>query len=227
MINVITDRKNLASNAVQHLLDFARADLEDLRPDSLKTVRRAIAVIVRQAGHYSQRRRLVRTNLKVWKLEIERNLPWGDARERTRTVNQLTELQATLNGCLNALFPPSGFGDVPGGSTELPVRAKRLHVQRQNAGAGAPVEVRFVAEGWKDAFWLATAALLEEFGSKLRRCPVCAAAYFKVRRQAYCSLQCSQTKRSRTYYRGHRKEILKQRRKARLREQGTPRNKTR
>jgi len=66
-----------------------------------------------------------------------------------------------------------GFRDPHGGVFYLPVSTKKLHLQRQNAGDAAPVEVRFVAESWQDAFWLSVAALVEEFGSKLRRCQEC------------------------------------------------------
>lgn len=209
MPRMSTNLETISQDALRHLLDFARANLEDLKFRSLAKTQRTIAVIAAQVGHLSQRKRLVRSNQKAWQPEIETQLPWGIAPVRARTLNQLTELQAILNGCLDALFPPSGFGDLPGGITEFPVRANRFHVQRLNAGPAAPVEVRFVAEQWRDAFWLSTVTLLEEFGRKLHRCPVCAAVYLKVRRKKYCSPKCSNRRRQADYYKAHRKQLLK------------------
>jgi len=141
--------------------------------------------------------------------EIKKDLPWGDAKLRSRTYEELVRQQTTLNERLAALFPVGGFGDLPGGSADLPVRVRRMHIQRRNAGPVAPVEVFFVAHGWRDAFWLSMAALLEAFGSALRRCPVCTAVYRKNRRQAYCSLRCSNRKRQKDFYRAHRKPVVK------------------
>ena len=208
MTSTITNPGDISQDALRHLLDFARVDLADLQFHSLEETRRTIAVIAAQVGRLSPRKRLVHSDQKAWQPEIETQLSWGVAPVRARTLHQLTELQTILNGCLNALFPPSGFGDLPGASTEFPVRANRLHVQRLNAGPAAPVEVWFVAEEWRDAFWLSTVALLEEYGRKLHRCPVCAAVYFKVRRKKYCSPECSNRRRQADYYKAHRKQLL-------------------
>ena len=90
---------------------------------------------------------------------------------------------------------------MPGGIVDLPVRIKQLHIQRHNAGSAAPVEVLFVAEDWRDAFWISTAGLLEQFGSEVRLCPMCATVFVKNRKQVYCSKRCERKKRNEKYYR--------------------------
>ena len=190
------------------LLAFAQADLEGLKPDRLRPVRKTIADVVGQASHARSVVRVSRLlHLKRWRLKIEEDLAWADddAFIRSRTCKRLVRLQTTLNEYLAALFPVGGFGDRPGGTIELPVRDTHLHIQRGNAGSAAPVEVFFVAEEWQDAFWLSTAGLLAQFGSAVRRCPTCATIFVRNRKQEYCSIRCERKKRNAKYYRSLRK----------------------
>jgi len=194
---------------VRELLDFARCEnLEDLEADDSGRVndyRKTIKAVAAQVGHFTQRKpvvaaRLSRGTREEWVAKIDKDLPWSKRNaDRSRTCKQLGRLQTTLNERLAALYPIKGFGNLPGGTTTLPVRVRRLHLQRQNAGEGAPVEMLFITHGWRDAFWLSVSVLLEEFGDKLRRCPVCTAVYLKTGRQAYCSPDCSNRKRQKDF----------------------------
>lgn len=136
---------------------------------------------------------------------------WGDNSTREVTCEVLGDLQTTLNECLAALFPVGGFGDAPGGSAhlpvDLPVHMEHIHIQRGNAGAAAPVEILFVAKGWRDAFWLSTAGLLEQFGSYVRRCqnPKCAKMFVRKTCERYCSGPCGASIRNRKYYDAHKR----------------------
>ena len=189
------------TTAIQHLLDFARTDWERIKnKKQVKKARRTIAVIAAQAGHYSQQKRLVLSNRKAWLSEIEKDLPLT-----INTYRPLRSLHTELNEHLAHLYPVGGFGDLPGGSTEVEVRVSILNLQRHNYGESSPVEVGFVADSWQDAFWLSVTALLEEFGSKLRRCPECQVVYLRTGRQSYCSPPCERKARNARYYKRTRK----------------------
>jgi hypothetical protein len=60
---------------------------------------------------------------------------------------------------------------------------------------------------WPDTIWIVTMSLLEEFGTRLRRCPTCEVRrlFLKTRRQMYCSPACSQRARSARWYNQHRR----------------------
>jgi hypothetical protein len=198
---------NSSTTALRYLLDFTRADIQEF--EDVSRARLIVATLAAQAGQYPRRKRLVIHELEkirsgkrwakrwTWLPEIEKALPGGADMFGSR--KQLQELQTTLNKRLAELFPVDGFGDLPGGDFYLPVSIKKLHLQRQNVGDAAPVEVRFVAKSWKDAFWLSVTALVEEFGGKLRRCQECKAVYLRTGRQSYCRDQCARRARNRRY----------------------------
>ena len=201
------DMANLSTAALRALLDFTRADIQEF--DDISQARLTVAKLAAQAGQFPRRKRLVINELKkmpfgsrrgkawTWLPEIEEALPGGADMFGSR--EQLQELQTTLNKCLAELFPVDGFRDPHGGVFCLPMSIKKLHLQRQNVGDAAPVEVRFVAESWQAAFWLSVTALVEEFGGKLRRCQECKAVYLRTGRQSYCRDQCARRARNRRY----------------------------
>ena len=203
---------NVATAALRVLLDFTRVDLTRAgikEFDDVSEARSTVAKLAAQAGQFPRRKRLVihelekmppgERSLWTWLPEIEKALPGGANMLQHKHKKLLRELQTTLNECLAELFPVDGFRDPHGGVCCLPVSTKQLHLQRQNAGDAAPVEVGFVAESWQDAFWLSVAALVEEFGSKLRRCQECKALYLRTGRQSYCRDQCARRARNRRH----------------------------
>ncbi len=199
-------------SALGALLAFAQDELQDLKPKRLEQVRKTIADVAGQVGRADAVARvsgLLRR--QEWVEEIEEELPWGDGDIRELTCEKLGDLQTTLNECLAALFPVGGFGDAPGGSAhlpvDLPVHMEHIHIQRRNAGVAAPVEILFVAKGWRDAFWLSTAGLLEQFGSYVRRCqnPKCAKMFVRKTCERYCSGPCGASIRNRKYYDAHKR----------------------
>ena len=62
----------------------------------------------------------------------------------------------------------------------------------------------------KDRHYAAIVSVLEEFESTIARCEVesCSKLFLRVRRQRYCSQQCTQSVQSKAWYRRKRKEIL-------------------
>ena len=194
-------------SALGDLLAFAQDDLMDLTPKRLEAVRNTINGVTGHVGRSGAVSVSGVLRRQEWAKEIKKDLPWGDASSRAVTCDALGKLQTTLNQCLTSLFPVGGFGDLPGGSAPLPANVAHLHMQRGNAGAAAPVEMFFVAQGWRDAFWLSTAGLLKQCGSYVRRCqnPKCAKMFVRKTCERYCSDPCGASIRNRKYYDAHKR----------------------
>jgi hypothetical protein len=86
-----------------------------------------------------------------------------------------------------------------------------IHLFRQPDGR---VIRRFTggeSSNWRAVAVLLLAALLEQAGDRLRRCPACSKVFVRVGRQDYCSKACSQRVRSAKHYHAQRERILARR----------------
>jgi hypothetical protein len=108
-----------------------------------------------------------------------------------------------LQGLLNTLFPTFAQDDhEPTVATAyVPARLRSLCLQND----GRTIRRVYVSDD-SNPTWFGIAALIEEFGSLLRRCsvPGCETIFVRNRRQEYCTGQCSQNVRSATWYKKHK-----------------------
>lgn len=72
---------------------------------------------------------------------------------------------------------------------------------------------------WPYIFWLAISEILVEGGHRLWRCINCEQLFIKRKKQAYCSLRCSQKVRSERWYKCHKIEARRKQREARKQKQ--------
>jgi hypothetical protein len=124
---------------------------------------------------------------------------------------EIRAFHAQLREILNALW--SGSGEHPGGLVRIPAAVQHVYLHLTLDSRGIK---RIYGSGWPAWLWLAVAAVLEEFGSHIKRCqaPHCGRLFLRIRRQAYCSVECSQRVRSRRWYEAHQNEARDRRRDA-------------
>lgn len=69
---------------------------------------------------------------------------------------------------------------------------------------------------WPNCFSVGIAAVFMRFGPQIARCqaPDCRRLFLRIRRQTYCSPECSQRVRSAAWYKTHRDEARERRRRA-------------
>jgi hypothetical protein len=124
------------------------------------------------------------------------------------TEQETREIHARVREVLDALRPIGGATQPV--NVSLPAQIQLVQLSSID---GQTIKRRYGSE-WPDWFWLALAAALEEFGERISRCEAsdCARLFLRVRRQAYCSAECSQRVRSRRWYQAHATEARAQRR---------------
>jgi len=195
---------------LQRVLAFAAThDFEELPAARLREHVRTVAEVASQAGYHDRHRRFITTDVRQWLPRISEALPWGTARARAATAATLAELRRRFdNDILRRLFPEEGFGDLPGASATLRAHVSGVRLQRLNTGSAAGVELLFAVDDWETSFWLSIAALLEEHGSRIRRCSKCHALFMKLRKEVYCSRKCGNAARANKWYHKHGKRRL-------------------
>lgn len=107
---------------------------------------------------------------------------------------------------------------------EVPIRASTLSLWRAEEYKSARGDKArrfksgaieyYLRAGWPDMFWLAVADLLRIHGDSIRQCPKrdCGKVFIRMKRQDYCSPQCSQSARSKKHYAANREKRKKDRR---------------
>lgn len=122
---------------------------------------------------------------------------------------EIRAIHVQLREILHALWPRSG--ETAKQRIPLPAGIQCVHLSND----GKEIR-RIYGANWPDWFWVGIAALLEEFGSHIERCqaPDCGRLFLRIRRQSYCSAECSQRVRSRRWYEAHRDEARERRREA-------------
>ena len=122
---------------------------------------------------------------------------------------RLRAVHRELRRGLDVLFPVDDRPFWERRTWHTPIRSVRPALTRQHRRVGQVLEAH-----WPDTVWLTILSLMDAFGSKIRRCPMCPAhaLFVKTKRQAYCSRQCSQRARSARWYQAHRALALQRRR---------------
>jgi hypothetical protein len=90
-----------------------------------------------------------------------------------------------------------------------PIRAQRLALLQYHRRFA-----QITVATWPDTVWVTVLSLLEEFGPRVHRCPVCQTLFLKHKRQMYCSATCAQRARSSRWYARHGDLARKRRRDA-------------
>ncbi len=135
---------------------------------------------------------------------VPKELPPIPTQAETRAIH------ARLRQVFDVLRPLTNDGKIA--RVRLPAQIQRVDLTDVD---GRTIKRVYGAE-WPDWLWLAIAAALEEFGSRIERCQAsdCGRLFLRTRRQAYCSTECSQRVRSKRWYEAHKDKARAQRRDA-------------
>ena len=130
-------------------------------------------------------------------------------------------------GILPAVFKDShDWGTVITRLWHLPIQTLALNLWRapeyKSARGDQPRRFKsgaveyFLQSGWPDIFWLAVADILGIYGDRIRQClrVDCRKIFIRNKRQDYCSMQCSQSERTKKYYVANRATARRRRRES-------------
>lgn len=122
------------------------------------------------------------------------------------SANNIRGIQQRLKMGLDSLLA--------GGGWRLPGTPDGIALERWAGSDGVYATRQTVLAEFPLTFWLAVADWLVAAGPRLRACPECHTPFLAIRRQTYCSPQCSQRVRTRRWYEAHTTEARKKRRQA-------------
>lgn len=176
---------NTPMERLQWLLDFMRRDLDGLGKGDLLNLHDDFHAFTFRSG--------VRTS-------------WGDPYKEGFTLEQRKKVQEEIQSIIGAV--------VSGQTCNYELPAQRIIGRRRKDG-----RVVVILKGGD--LHTQVLSMMEEIlkaeGHRLKVCPEsqCQRVFAAVKRQAYCSVHCSQSARTRRYFENHSKEELSKKRKAR------------
>lgn len=119
------------------------------------------------------------------------------------SANEIRGIQQHLKMGLDSLLA--------GGGWQLPGTPDGIVLERWAGKDGVYRTHQTLRADFPLTFWIAVADWLVAAGPRLRACPECRTPFLSIRRQAYCSTQCSQRVRSRRWYVAHAAEAREKR----------------
>ena len=176
---------NTPMERLQWLLDFMRRDLDGLGKGELLTLHDDFHAFTFRSG--------VRTS-------------WGDPFKEGFTLEQRKKVQEEIQRIIGAV--------VSGQTCNYELPAKRIIGRRPRDGR---VVVIHIGGDLSTQVLSMMEEILKAEGHRLKVCPEsqCQRVFAAVKRQAYCSVHCSQIARTRRYFETHSKEELSKKRHAR------------
>lgn len=191
------------------LLSLRNRDLRSLTRDEWKILQREIIEFC-ELGPVSSFRIVAKLLPPVPYVFLER----GRSQKISLSRRQVEEWQSALRQVLDDLFPLTGDG-----RWTIPAPIVRTQLQRTDGsmvdsrGKETPISwvSRTDSARWPDIFWWRVAEMLQTFGSVTRRCLHCQTLFLRIKRQAYCSKQCSGNARAKRWYEAHKEEAKERR----------------
>ncbi len=190
---------------LEWLIDFERCDVSTLGKEDLIAIRQRL-------GRFTSVR-----DGDVLPVEVLSGSKTASASRIPRLSRKvIADIQKNLRALFTLIRPPDQTPSMPPIRVRIEARTQGVDVVAFGSGQIDSVH----AAVWPDILWLAIIALLQEHGTKIRRCGArtgatrCGTLFLRSRRQTFCSKACSQRERARRWYERHGSEVRRQRRAA-------------